>query len=318
MLARTNSCDPRSAAASDLYLLLLRPALLALTLLPTLAHAQAYDDPETERVLCKLDGSCPKTPEPAAPPTSPGSDSPVEPPPVVRKRPTGLALARNAYVITLTTEASLGRGAIGKPTSIAPDVSYGLTDRVTLSLVHSGFATTGFRGSAGGGLCVTGEGCAHVYNNAGVEALVDVVRGPFSLAAVGGVYALSFDPLLVDVKLGVQASARLGAVTATLSPSVFVGVTKRAQNEGVVFVPASVGRQLTRSWFAAVGGGVATPLDDAGGSWTARVGVIARYRIDRGLFVAGSLFLPKLAGGDAVLDTGLDAKVANLWITYSR
>lgn len=297
--------------------MLLRTALLALTLLPTLAHAQAYDDPETERVLCKLDGSCPKTPEPPATPASP--DAPVEPPPpVVRKRPTGIALARNAFAVTLTTEASLGRGTLGKPTSIAPDISYGLTDRVTLSLVHSGFATTGFRGSAGGGLCVTGEGCTQVYNNAGVEALVDVVRGPLSLAAVGGVHALSFDPLFVDIKLGVQASYRVGAVTATLSPSVFIGVTKREQNEGVVFAPASVGLQLTRSWFAAVGGGVATPLDDVGGGWTVRGGLIARYRIDRGLFVAGSLFLPKLAGGDSVTDTGLDAKVANLWLTYSR
>lgn len=297
--------------------MLLRTALLALTLLPTLAHAQAYDDPETERVLCKLDGSCPKTPEPPATPASP--DAPVEPPPpVVRKRPTGIALARNTFAVTLTTEASLGRGTLGKPTSIAPDVSYGLTDRVTLSLVHSGFATTGFRGSAGGGLCVTGEGCTQVYNNAGVEALVDVVRGPLSLAAVGGVHALSFDPLFVDIKLGVQASYRIGAVTATLSPSVFVGVTKREQNEGVVFAPASVGLQVTRSWFAAVGGGVATPLDDVGGGWTVRGGLIARYRIDRGLFVAGSLFLPKLAGGAAVDNTGTDAKVANLWLTYSR
>lgn len=237
---------------------------------------------------------------------------------MVRKRPSGLALAQSAAVVTLTIEASLGDGAILKPTSIAPDISYGLTDRVTLSLVHSGFATTGFRGSAGGGLCVTGEGCAHVYNNAGAEALVDVVRGPVSLAAVGGVHVLSFDPLLVDVKLGVQASYRVGAVTATLSPSVFVGVTKRDQNEGAVFAPATVGMQVTRSWFAAVGGGVATPLDDVGGGWTARLGVIARYRIDRGLFVAGSLFLPKLAGGSAVDDTGPGARVANLWFTYNH
>lgn len=290
--------------------------LALLTLLPALAHAQAYDDPETERVLCKLDGSCPKTAEPPASPSSP--TSPEAPPPPAPKRPTGLALARNAFAVTLTTEASLGRGAILEPTSIAPDVSYGLTDRLTLSLVHSGFATTGFRGSAGGGLCVTGEGCAHVYNNTGVEALIDVVRGPLSLAAVGGVHALSFDPLFVDLKLGVQAAYRVGAVTATLSPSVFVGVTKRDQNEGTVFAPATVGLQVTRSWFAAVGGGVATPMGDVGGGWTARLGVIARYRIDRGLFVAGSLFLPKLAGGDAVTDTGLDAKVANLWFTYSR
>ncbi len=291
--------------------------LLALTLTSTLAHAQAYDDPETERILCKLDGSCPKTDEQPTSPTSPETPE-ASPPPPIRKRPTGIALARNALVVTITTEASLNRGAIMQPTSIAPDVSYGLTDRVTLSLVHSGFATTGFRGSAGGGLCVTGEGCAQVYNNAGLEALVDVVRGRFAMAAVGGLHAVSFDPLFVDLKLGMQASYRIGAITATVSPSVFVGVTERAQgNEGTVFAPASVGMQLSRSWFAAVGGGVAAPLADASG-WTARVGLIARYRLGPGMFVAGSVFLPKLAGGAAVDGTGSDARVANLWFTYGR
>lgn len=292
--------------------------LLALTLTSAVAHAQAYDDPETERILCKLDGSCPKTEEP--PPTSPTSPETPEaaPPPVRARRPAGFAIPRNSFVFTITTEANLSLGAILQPTSLAPDVSYGLTDRVTLSLVHSGFATTGFRGSAGGGLCVTSEGCPHVYNNAGLEALVDVVRGQFSLAAVGGLHAVSFDPLFVDVKLGVQASYRIGAVTTTLSPSVFVGVTDRDQgNEGTVFAPASVGAQLSRSWFAAVGGGVAAPLDDASG-WTARLGLIARYRLGPGMFVAGSVFLPKLAGGAAVDGTGTDARVANLWFTYNR
>lgn len=289
---------------------------LALLLLPALAHAQAYDDPETEAMLCKLDGSCPKVEDKPVAPASP--DAPVVvPTPPVPKRPTGIALRHGELAVTITTEASVGSGAVLQPTSIAPDVSYGVTDRVTLSLVHSGFATTGFRGSAGGGLCVSGDGCARVYNNAGAEALVDLVRGPFSLAAVGGVHAIAFDPLLVDVKVGVQSSYRNGAVTATLSPSVLVGVTKREQNEGVVFAPASVGVQLSRPWFVAVGGGVAVPLDDASG-WTARAGVIGRYRIKRGLFVAGSLFLPKLAGGSAVDDTGADARVANLWVTYNR
>lgn len=287
------------------------------------AHAQAYDDPETERVLCKLDGSCPET-EPAsvAATTEPASKvgttvvaAPREP-----KRARGIALARNALVVTLTLEASVGHDAMLDRTSIAPDVAYGLTDRVTLSLAHSGFATTGFRGSAGGGLCMTGEarGCTHAYHNGGVDAVVDVIRGRFAVAAVGGVHAVSIEPAFVDLKLGAQAAYHRGAITATLSPSVFVGVTERERgNRGTVFVPASAGVQLTRSWFAALGGGVATPLADATGGWTARLGAIARYRVRSGLFVAGSLFLPKLAGGTEVEGAGLDARVANVWVTYS-
>ena len=65
-----------------------------------------------------------------------------------------------------------------------------------------------------------------------------------------------------------------------------------------------------------MGGGVATPLADVDG-WTMRLGSIVRYRVKKGVFVAGSLFLPKLAGGSAVDGTGVDARVANVWLTYA-
>jgi hypothetical protein len=295
-------------------------AALALTLAPGVASAQAYDDPEVERMLCKLDGTCPKSTEPPATPETPAVPE-AEAPPIVPVRPRGIALARNALVVTLTMEASVGRGTLFEPTSIAPDVSYGLTDRLTLTLAHSGFATTGFRGSAGGGVCLTGEarGCARAYNNAGIDAVVDVVRGRVAVAAVAGIHAVSFDPLFVNLKVGAQAAYVHGRVTATLAPSIFVGVTERDRgNEGTVFAPASVGVDVSKQWFVAVGGGIATPIADAGDGWTVRLGAIARYRIQRGLFVSGSVFLPKLVGGDAVTGTGADARVANLWFTYAR
>jgi hypothetical protein len=294
-------------------------AALVLGLAPGSVRAQAYDDPEVERALCKLDGTCPKSDK------SPESSPPPPPPPrrfvPVRQRPQRLALARNGLVVTITTEVSVGRDAMLEPTSIAPDVSFGLTDRVTISLVHSGFASTGFRGTAGGGVCLTGEarGCAHGYNNAGFDALVDLVRGRMPVAVVAGIHAVSFEPLFVDVKVGAQTTYRVGRVSATLAPSIFVGVTKRDQgNAGTMFAPASLGVQLSAPWFVAVGGGVATPLADVGGGWTARLGWIARYQIGPGLFASASLFLPKLVGGAAVDGTGTDARVANVWLTYAR
>jgi hypothetical protein len=291
---------------------------LVLALASSTAFAQAYDDPDTERLLCQMDGSCPKPDETTTPPAVPA--------PVMRavsvRRAHRLALARNAVVVTITTETSMGTGTMLDSTSLAPDVSYGVTDRVTLSLVHSGFATTGFRGSAGGGLCLSGDarGCEHPYNNAGLDALVDLVRADrFAIAGVAGLHAVSIDQRFVDVKLGAQASYRTGKVTATLSPSVFVGVTERAMgNEGTVFAPGSISVQLSRDWLVAMGGGVATPIADPTGGWTVRLGSIVRYRVRPGLFVAGSLFLPKLAGGAAVDGTGVDARVANLWVTYAR
>ena len=296
-------------------------ALLVGMFAATAAHAQPYDDPETEEALRSLDGAAePVAPEAAttdATAPAPPQTLPAQPP---AARAPGLALRRGKVVLTVTLEASLSKGSAFEPTSIAPDISYGATDRLTLSLVHSGFATTGFRGTAGGGVCVTGEdgGCAKVYNNVGAEALVDLVRGPLAVAGVAGVHALQLDPLFLDVKLGMQSTYRAGKIAATFFPSVLLGVTERdAGNKGGVFLPVSVGAQVAEPLFLAVGGGWAAPLADVGDAWTARLGVIARVRVAPKLFVAGSFFTPRIAGGDAVMATGFDTRTLNLWVTYA-
>ena len=286
-------------------------------------HADDYDDPETEAALREVERVLAgKSRETVAP--APDADPQVQAPPIApraRPRAPGVALGRGRIVATLTIEANLSSGKVLAPVSIAPDVSYGLTDRWTVSVVHSGFATTGFRGSAGSGLCLTGEadGCEHVYDNAGAEALVDLVRGDLAVAAVGGVHAVSLERTLFDLKVGAQAIYRTGLITATFAPSALIGITRRdANNEGTALLPVSVGAQLGGRLFIAAGGGVAAPLADLGGGWTARLGVITRYRVARGTFVAMSLFLPRLAGGDEVASTGVDARTANLWLTYAR
>jgi hypothetical protein len=281
------------------------------------AHAQVYDDPETEEALRVLDRDAREPPpdDPAARPP------PAPPPPPPRARAAGLTLRRGTLGVTMTFEMNLSKGSAFEPASIAPDISYGVTDELTLSVVHSGFATTGFRGSAGSGLCITGEerGCGKLYNNAGVEALFDLVRGEFAAAGVVGLHLLSFDPQLLAARVGVQTSFRAGRAIGTFAPSVLVGITERdAGNKGGLFLPASIGTSVSPPLFLALGGGLATPFGDLGGGWTLRLGMIARYRVARSTFVAASLFLPRLAGGDSIAGTGLDARTANLWVTYLR
>ena len=296
-------------------------AVLALLLCTGTAYAQPYDDAETEEALRALDRSDPANDAPSDEPAPEPTTAAAPPPPAPVRRAPGLALRPGSLVLTVTFEASLSKGTAFEPSSIAPDLAYGVTERLTLSLVHSGFAVTGFRGAAGNGVCISGDdgGCPRVYSNVGAEALVDVVRGPLAIAAVGGVHALRFDPTFVDVKLGAHAMYRAGRVTATFFPSVLVGVTERdAGNEGAVFLPASVGALAARRLFVALGGGVAAPLDNAGGAWTARVGAIARVQVAPSIFVAASLFLPKIAAGDDVMGTGADARTLNVWVTYAR
>jgi hypothetical protein len=85
----------------------------------------------------------------------------------------GLTLAPGGLFVQLDLELDASSGAVAKPFSIAPDVSVGATSDLTLSVIHSTYGTTGFRGGTGLGLCVSGTsgGCPHPYNNVGGEAL---------------------------------------------------------------------------------------------------------------------------------------------------
>src|SRR4051794_18208199 len=72
-------------------------------------------------------------------------------------RPASVTLAEGAVLIHTALEISLAKDSPVAPASFAPDVSAGITDDLTLSVVTSASGMTGFRGSAGYGFCFTGE-----------------------------------------------------------------------------------------------------------------------------------------------------------------
>src|ERR1700709_1358811 len=141
----------------------------------------------------------------------------------------GLTLDPGQVLVQLDFELNASAGAIGKPFSIAPDVSVGATQDLTFSLIHSTYGTTGFRGGTGLGLCVTGTtgGCAHPYNNVGGEAVYSVVSGAAAMALVGGLYSLDLADGWVDLKLGLKTRLSSGPLALTVNPSVYAGLDHR-------------------------------------------------------------------------------------------
>jgi hypothetical protein len=57
----------------------------------------------------------------------------------------------------------------GKPTSLAPDLFYAVSDTVQIGLLHTG--PMGWQSRPGVGLCLTGtaNGCSKIYDNVGVD-----------------------------------------------------------------------------------------------------------------------------------------------------
>src|SRR5512138_1844502 len=119
-----------------------------------------------------------------------------------------VTLPKGRVLLDAFLEMNLVSGAEFKPVSLSPDVWYGVTDDVTVGLVHSAVGSTGFLGGVVSSLCLTGtgNGCAKVYDNAGVDVRYKLKTGNLAYAAEGGLYVLSFDPTFtMAVKLGLVA-----------------------------------------------------------------------------------------------------------------
>lgn len=245
-------------------------------------------------------------------------------------RPPSLALPQGRLGLALTLEVEMSANKIGEPLTIAPDITYGATDALSLSVVHSKFATTGFRAVAGGGVCVGDDSaCPHVYNNAGVEALYALRNGPLSIAAIGGVHAINFDAGYYHAKVGTRVRYVAGRAGILASPSVLIAMTKRtdvmgtSRNKDLYYVPVLATYKLIPAFTVGLGSGVKGSLNDVGGTWEIPFGAVATYAIDRRITIGASFVFGKLIGGandppdPAPPATGIDYRGTQLWVVLT-
>lgn len=227
--------------------------------------------------------------------------APAPPPPP----PPGLTLAQGKLNLAVNLEVEMTSDKVGKPVSISPDVSYGVTRDLTVALVHSRYATTGFRAAVGGGLCVTGEdnGCVQPYNNVGAEAWQNVARGPLAAAVGGGVHALNLDAGFYAVKLGAKARYTVDKLAFHFLPSVFVAVTEREDDAGnrlqkdTIWLPVQATYKATPALTVGLGSGIKGPLSGFGDAWQIPLGCMALYAIDPATTVGASWVFGQVLGG---------------------
>src|SRR5678816_1588593 len=129
-----------------------------------------------------------------------------------------LVMSANMFQIHLDAFVNLSDNAAGKPVAFAPDIFYGITDRLTVGLTHNV------------GLCVTGEtnGCTKVYNDVGLQARFLIKRTfNLELAAVAGVEAVALDPFALGIRLGALFKYKHGRFAIFVDPSFKIGATHR-------------------------------------------------------------------------------------------
>ena len=237
----------------------------------------------------------------------------------------GLTLDAGKVNVTATAEINMSKDLVGKPFSLAPDVSYGVSNELTVMLVHSTFLTTGFRGSSGGGLCPAAEedGCIAGYNNVGVEALYGVKTGPASLAINAGVHALNLDASFFSAKLGAKFRYTAGKVVIMTSPSILVAVTERdpdapkPQNKDSLWVPVAVSYKATPEVAVGAATGIKGPLDGFGDNWTTSLGFFGTYAMSKTAAVGASWTFGKMIGGLPEAALGADFRAVQLWFSYT-
>lgn len=236
----------------------------------------------------------------------------------------GVTLREGVVAGHVAFEINVAKDAEREPMSIAPDLSYGITDNLTFGIIHSASALTGFRGSAGSGVCFTGTagGCRTMYTVGGIEALYNIGRGSAALALDAGIIWSAFEPSVhTDAKLGLKLKMSEGNVFAWFQPNVWLALDDRwdrvVPHEHQLFLPISMWIKPIAPLALGVGTGVKGPLKNFGDRLAIPVGPLVQYAFDKRLSVGASFVFGKILAGSDVMNPGLDARAVQIWMNLA-
>jgi hypothetical protein len=166
-----------------------------------------------------------------------------------------LVLGMGQGAAQVFVKMNMSKNEEAEPTTITPDLYFGVTDYLQLGLVHSsplGWQTPGVTPSS---LCVTSSshGCPKVYNNLGLDAMALLLPGPVELAGHLRFNFEPFDPFRVNLLVGFMSKLRLPWFAIIFYPSIQIGLNKRDQaggptpggNKDVIYLPAEIVYQVT-------------------------------------------------------------------------
>jgi len=186
--------------------------------------------------------------------------------------PAGLFTAR----LNLLVNAS--KGSFGKPTSLAPDLFYSITDNVQIGLVHTG--PMGWQSLPGVGLCLTGKsnGCPNgAYDNVGLDFMYGLLFGDFHLSLHSSLYLLQIqDPAWPMWTIGVTGKFHFTDVVALyFDPQIGISLANRDVpfRKDWLFLPVELQFQLNQMVALKLLSGVTGQLSNLGDTARAPLGL---------------------------------------------
>jgi hypothetical protein len=231
-----------------------------------------------------------------------------------------LTIPKGKGVVDAFVEINLSSDAAFKPVSITPDLWYGVTDDVTLGLVHSKVGATGVLGGVSDSLCLTGSsgGCGSFYPDAGADVRFRL-KAPWTFD--GGLYATQIQsPFHLDIKAGAGARWLFDKLAVEFQPNLFIAITDRGAmvkpNRDVLTVPGTASYPITPQFDVAGQLALGLPFEDAGSLFAFSLAVAGRFHPDPRYGVGLIFALPAVVGG-GTLKTGFDIRTVTIGGSYA-
>ena len=215
--------------------------------------------------------------------------------------PGGLFTARMLLLINASKDN------FGKPTSLAPDLFYSVSDTIQIGLLHTG--PMGWQSRPGSGLCLTGTpSCPKVYDNVGVDFMYGLLYGDFHLSLHSSLFLFQIaDPTGVMWTIGVTGKFHFtDAVALFFDPQVGVILANRDSYNEQLFIPIELQFQATAAVSLKVLSGVTGQLSDLGDTYRVPLGLgligNVNSHVDLGLRFSFDNLLGQVAAGTSRTD----------------
>lgn len=241
-----------------------------------------------------------------------------------------MTLPGGGFVLGIVVETNVATGKIAKPISVAPDLWFGLHDRLTAGIYHSGRATTGFLSSYGSGLCfrdgmsgICKAGLSDLYTFLGGEVRIGLSQGRLATALVLGGTARFADPnKLFAAKAGLLARVHFQRIGVEISPVALIGLNMRkvmdvAVNEDFLFVPVTFYVRFAPGVSLALQTGLATTFKNAADNYKVPAAVGLSFWLGEHVSIDAAFGLAAVADKDSATKP-LDQRSVTVGLSYAK
>jgi hypothetical protein len=226
---------------------------------------------------------------------------------VVNRR---LTLGAGDFEARLSVE--LGLASSVRPIALAPDLWYGVTDRLTVGIIHSDPSLDQIAATAS--LCFRGSDltCDHVYRGSGVDVAWSALAGPLAIAPRVRVAVRDTDPFKPATTVGALVRWAFHRFAIYADPYLRFGLANRELgNRTTLFVPIWLAVQPVRGALLSLHTGYDSDLAVASDGWHLPIAVDATWRITPQIDLGLEGGFPSLLGPqNSVHDRALTLSVA--------